>query len=242
VRLHKQGEQSEESLERYTVYIMETARLMLQPPVDTAAVVFDMTGFSMANMDYAPVKYLIKCFEAHYPESLGICLVHKAPWLFSSIWAVIKGWLDPVVASKIHFTKTIEDMEAFIPKENIPRELGGSEDWTYTYVEPTPDENVPLEDEARKNTLQSARGELVRKYESATHAWIAGGEAGEIAAAERKAIARKLATGYWEMDKNLRARTVYDRTGVLLPNGQVDFYGHRKKNAGAVETSEDDID
>jgi hypothetical protein len=44
------------------------------------------------------------------------------------------------------------------------------------------------------------------------------------------------------MDKNLRARTVYDRTGVLLPNGQVDFYGHRKKNAGAVETSEDDID
>jgi len=36
VRLHKQGEQSEESLERYTVYIMETARLMLQPPVDTA--------------------------------------------------------------------------------------------------------------------------------------------------------------------------------------------------------------
>ncbi|KAG0633663.1 CRAL-TRIO domain-containing protein [Tuber brumale] len=242
VRLHKQGEQSEESLERYTVYIMETARLMLQPPVDTAAVVFDMTGFSMANMDYAPVKYLIKCFEAHYPESLGICLVHKAPWLFSSIWTVIKGWLDPVVASKIHFTKTTEDMEAFIPKENIPKELGGSEDWTYTYVDPIPDEDAPLEDEARKNTLQSAREEQVRKYETATRAWIAGGEAGESAAAERKAIARKLATGYWEMDRHLRARTVYDRTGVLLPNGKVDFYSYRKKNAGAVETSEDDID
>lgn len=36
VRLHKAGEQSEESLERYTVYIMETARLMLKSPVDTA--------------------------------------------------------------------------------------------------------------------------------------------------------------------------------------------------------------
>lgn len=36
VRLHKQGEQSEESLERYTVYVIETARMMLSPPVDTA--------------------------------------------------------------------------------------------------------------------------------------------------------------------------------------------------------------
>ncbi len=36
VKLHKQGEQSERSLERFTVYTIETARMMLRPPVDTA--------------------------------------------------------------------------------------------------------------------------------------------------------------------------------------------------------------
>jgi hypothetical protein len=36
VRLHKQGEQNEESLERYTVFIIESARMLLAPPVDTA--------------------------------------------------------------------------------------------------------------------------------------------------------------------------------------------------------------
>ena len=36
VRLHKQGEQTESSLERYTVFVIETARLLLAPPVDTA--------------------------------------------------------------------------------------------------------------------------------------------------------------------------------------------------------------
>jgi hypothetical protein len=36
VRLHKQGEQSEDSLERYTVFIIESARMILSPPVDTA--------------------------------------------------------------------------------------------------------------------------------------------------------------------------------------------------------------
>lgn len=35
-KLHKQGEQSQASLERYTVLVIETARLMLSPPVDTA--------------------------------------------------------------------------------------------------------------------------------------------------------------------------------------------------------------
>lgn len=50
VRLHHQGEQCEESLERYTVYLIETARMVLRPPVDTATILFDMTNFSMANM------------------------------------------------------------------------------------------------------------------------------------------------------------------------------------------------
>ena len=35
-RLHHAGEQSETSLERYTVAVIETARLLLVPPIDTA--------------------------------------------------------------------------------------------------------------------------------------------------------------------------------------------------------------
>lgn len=36
VRLHKQGAQCEKSLERYTVYLIETTRMALRPPIDTA--------------------------------------------------------------------------------------------------------------------------------------------------------------------------------------------------------------
>ena len=76
VRLHKSGEQSEESLEKFTVFTIETTRLMLTPPVDTAVrylfcscswtlrcryepradrrlqqmIIFDMTNFAMANL------------------------------------------------------------------------------------------------------------------------------------------------------------------------------------------------
>lgn len=34
------------------------------------------------RQDYTPLKFMIKCFEANYPESLGSVLVHKAPWVF----------------------------------------------------------------------------------------------------------------------------------------------------------------
>lgn len=46
VRLHRQGEQSEASLERFTVYTIETARLLLSSNVDTAV------GISIPN--YGP--------------------------------------------------------------------------------------------------------------------------------------------------------------------------------------------
>ena len=36
VRMHRAGEQSEKSLERFTVFTIETARMLLRPPVDTA--------------------------------------------------------------------------------------------------------------------------------------------------------------------------------------------------------------
>ena len=42
-RLHKSGEQSEAALERYTVHVIETARLVLSPPVETA-VSLDFAG------------------------------------------------------------------------------------------------------------------------------------------------------------------------------------------------------
>ena len=50
VRMHKIGVHSEKSTERYTVHMIETARLMLPRPIETAVILFDMTGFTLANM------------------------------------------------------------------------------------------------------------------------------------------------------------------------------------------------
>ncbi|EFX03614.1 cral trio domain containing protein [Grosmannia clavigera kw1407] len=236
VRLHHQGDQSEESMEQYTVYIIETARMLLQPPVDTATIIFDMTSFSLANMDYTPVKFMIKCFEANYPECLGAVLVHKAPWIFQGIWKIIRGWLDPVVASKVHFTNNVKDMEQFIEKDQILKELDGGDDWEYKFVEPTPGDDDRISDTATRDQLLAKREQLYRQYEVATGEWIMNpeGEKAKALKAERDDIANRMRVDYWKVDPYLRARSLYDRIGLLLPNGDV----NRSLHLGIDETTQ----
>ncbi|KAF7550105.1 hypothetical protein G7Z17_g5955 [Cylindrodendrum hubeiense] len=247
VRLHKQGEQCEASLERYTVYIIETARMVLENPVDTACVIFDMTGFSMANMDYTPVKFMIKCFEANYPESLGAVLVHKAPWVFQGIWKIIRGWLDPVVASKVHFTNNKKELEEFIEPSHIIKELEGEEDWEYKYIEPIAGENDKMKDTVTRDRLVEAREELVKKFEHTTREWIRNSEGDQAKAlkAEREKLAQQLKADYWNLDQYVRARTLYDRQGAIQGGGNTDWYSAPKAavpSEPVPSTSADDID
>lgn len=218
-------------------------------------IVFDMSHFTMANMDYAPVKFMIKIFEANYPESLGAVLVHKAPWIFQGIWKIIRGWLDPVVAGKVHFTSSVEDLEEFIPKSQIIKELDGGEDWEYHYAEPIPGEDDTMKEAGPRQALETERDGQVQDYQRKTFEWIskgAGGE-GDKLREERNALAGNLNENYWNLDKYVRARTYYDRTGMISSDGKINFYppppgeGTNKDVPPApkvpeVETSADDVD
>jgi hypothetical protein len=209
-----------------------------------------MTDFSMANMDYTPVKFMIKCFEANYPESLGTVLVYKAPWVFNAIWSIIRGWLDPVVAGKVHFAKNIDELEKFVPRKQIPTELGGDEKWTYEFPEPVPGENDKMKDTATREVLEGERAEIVQKYESTVLEWVHEGEKGqslEERRKERDTVAESLRQNYWKLDPYVRARTLYDRIGLLHDGGQLAFYSQAKSEVAApaasrVSTSAEDLD
>lgn len=183
-----------------------------------------MTGFSLANMDYTPVKFMIKVFEANYPESLGAVLVHKAPWVFQGVWSIIKGWLDPVVASKISFTKHVSDMEKYIDVRNIPKELDGQEDFEYSYVPPVEGENVQMQDTQARQEVQQEREGLLKQFEQNTEDWVMANRSEGEVKAERRRISQQLHDNYWRLDPFVRSRSMYDRTGVIQEGGKIDMY------------------
>lgn len=211
-----------------------------------------MTDFSMANMDYTPVKFMIKCFEANYPESLGTVLVYKAPWVFNAVWSIVRGWLDPVVAGKVSFVKNVDELEKYVSRKHIPKELGGDEDWVYKYPEPVPGENDLMKDDATRDAIEADRAQIVARYEATVLEWIKTGtqaDAIEPGRKQRDAIAEDLRKNYWTLDPYVRARTLYDRMGVIRPGGQLDFYptaaaatAPSTAAPGRVSTSADDLD
>ncbi|CAG8049500.1 unnamed protein product [Penicillium olsonii] len=213
VKIHKPGAQSEQTLERYIVQVIESTRLIIAPPVETG--------------EYGPVKFIIKCFEANYPESLGLLLIHNAPWVFSGIWRLIQGWLDPVVASKIQFTRSVADLDKYIPRNQIPKELKGDEDWNYRYIEPAENENAPMQDTETRDSLMLERTKIGTRLLGVTAAWILATTSNEESwkveglKSRRDAIVKDFRVNYWKLDPYIRARALIDRNGMLLPGGQL---------------------
>lgn len=51
---------------------------------------------------YALVKTASKITADNYPESLGQLMICNAPWVFTGVWSMIKGWIDEVTRKKIN--------------------------------------------------------------------------------------------------------------------------------------------
>ena len=162
------------------------------------------------------------------------------------IWSIIKGWLDPVVAGKVHFTNNHDELTRYIPAEHLITELGGSDPWSYSYVEPVAGENKMMSETATRDKLLGERAEVVREFEAATIQWLKSGvgeESNKEVVSKRDSIAEKLRTGYWTLDPYVRARSYYDRTGVIKAGGKVSFYNvEEKKDIPAPAPSADDLD
>jgi hypothetical protein len=146
------------------------------------------------------------------------------------------------VANKVHFTNSAKEMEEFIPLKHIPKDLDGEEDWTYSYVEPREGENAAMLDTATRDRLLAERAKLYKEYEDATLEWIntpsTAGEAAEKIKARRNDIAARLRADYWNLDPYVRARSYYDRIGVLQPGGKLDWYpGEKEKEKVAEKTA-----
>lgn len=104
---------------------MELGNRLVLPDNEFATVVFDMTDFSLDNMDFEAVRFLVTALERYYPETLGALLVVNAPFIFWACWRIIRPWLDPKVREKIHFIDA-DRLAEHIDPADIPEDLGGT--------------------------------------------------------------------------------------------------------------------
>ena len=87
-------------------------------------------------------------------------------------------------------------------------------------------------DTATRDQLTSERSGLIAQYVSSTKFWITG-ESGsplkdpdqvQSVRQRRRDIEVKLKANYWRLDPYVRARSLYDRIGIIKPDGSLQFY------------------
>lgn len=98
--------------------------------LETCCTIMDLkgVGLSKAGSVYSYVGSASGISQNHYPERLGKLYVINAPWGFSSVFGMVKRFLDPVTVNKIHVLGSgyKEELLAQVPPENLPKQFGGT--------------------------------------------------------------------------------------------------------------------
>ncbi|KFZ16625.1 hypothetical protein V501_02128 [Pseudogymnoascus sp. VKM F-4519 (FW-2642)] len=98
--------------------------------LETCCTIMDLKGVGLAKISsvYGYVKEASAMSQNHYPERLGRLYLINAPWGFSSVFGMIKSFLDPVTVEKIHVLGSgyQSQLLAQVPAENLPKQFGGS--------------------------------------------------------------------------------------------------------------------
>lgn len=115
--------------EKMITYRYPACAARIGHPVETSCTILDLENVGLGQFyrvkDY--VSAAAKIGQDYYPETMGKFYIINAPMLFSTVWSLIKPWLDVVTVSKIDilgrdYKKVLLNQ---IPAENLPKDLGG---------------------------------------------------------------------------------------------------------------------
>lgn len=108
-----------------------SALLDLLAPVFCACIPF-LPPFLLSSQlfpaHHAPLRPF--SFLCSYSPSRPSCPADppQAPYLFSTVWSLIKPWLDEATVRKIHILgkNYKQELQQYITPENLPKDLGGT--------------------------------------------------------------------------------------------------------------------
>lgn len=115
--------------------LMKEATKLFEKPIWNWCLLVDLDGLSMRHLWRPGVKALLRIIETvekNYPETMGRVLIVRAPRVFPVLWTIVSAFIDENTRSKFLFfggpdcLHTEGGLEQYIPKDKIPKFLGGS--------------------------------------------------------------------------------------------------------------------
>lgn len=131
---------SDDQLQKYYVQSYERLLHVIFPEcsravgrrVDSTCAIMDLKDVNILKLFGGKIKAFINIAigigQNYYPETLGSMYVLHAGFLFSGIWAVVKGWVDPKTQKKVNIIsgKGHSELAKVIDPASLPVFLGGT--------------------------------------------------------------------------------------------------------------------
>ena len=102
-RQYKDNERAEQLFKTAIYFIERMCERCDKTELRQFCVVFDLSNFTMANMDFQFLQRYINCLKDYYPERIGAALVINYPSIIYPLWKVIKLWMNRHLRSKFIF-------------------------------------------------------------------------------------------------------------------------------------------
>jgi hypothetical protein len=101
--------------------------------IDTVTIIVDCKGMGVSNVNsdfISLLKSLGELDSEQYPEPYGRLFIINGPTGFSTVWNMMKGFIDPVTAKAIHVLGGPNDWRPklfdAIGKNNMPKTYDGT--------------------------------------------------------------------------------------------------------------------
>lgn len=150
-------------------------------------------------------------------------MIHKAPWVFSTIWNLITPLLDPVVASKIHFTRDLKELTNYIELAALPGFISGDTK-KKTLDEATDIEPVMPGTLATPTTpAYQDYQDMIKEFQIETTEWTKKKSTEEGDNGVRHELAKQYRHARVKAEKDIRGPTGYQAKGLVTisPKGRV---------------------
>lgn len=121
-RNHRTDENADDIWKSAVYYLERVCEQSDSTELKDFCLVFDLGGFTTANMDFPLAQKFFKALKDYYPERVGVVLIINYPFLIHSIWMVIKLWLYQRLRSKFIFCGE-KEFDEFVDMSKLPLEL-----------------------------------------------------------------------------------------------------------------------
>jgi len=119
-----------ENVIRLTVYILEYAlnNLFIPGKIENWNILFDLDGVSLMSLPYMTIKDITAVLQSNYRARLGAMFVVNAPAFVATAWKVVKAFMEPETAAKIHIFRGDyhSTLFSFYNESQIEEKYGGS--------------------------------------------------------------------------------------------------------------------